>query len=63
MWLAVVAAKISEEGSNIENIMMDEKHGETTTITVLLTVKDRDHLARIIRAVRNTPKIYKVKRI
>ncbi len=61
--LAVVAAKISEEGSNIENIMMDEKHGETTTITVLLTVKDRDHLARIIRAVRNTPKIYKVKRI
>ena len=61
--LAVVAAKISEEGSNIENIMMDEKHGETTTITVLLTVRDRDHLARIIRAVRNTPKIYKVKRI
>ena len=61
--LAVVAAKISEEGSNIENITMDEKHGETTTITVLLTVKDRDHLARIIRAVRNTPKIYKVKRI
>ncbi|MCY4642459.1 MAG: RelA/SpoT family protein [Gammaproteobacteria bacterium] len=61
--LAVVAARISEESSNIENIMADEKYGATTTITVLLTVRDRDHLARIIRAVRNTPKIYKVKRI
>lgn len=61
--LAVVAAKISEESSNIENIIFDEKHGATTTITVLLTVRDRDHLARIIRAVRKTPKIYKVKRI
>lgn len=61
--LAVAAAKISEENSNIENIVIDENHGATTTITVLLTVKDRDHLARIIRAVRTTPKIYKVKRI
>ena len=61
--LAVVAAKISEESSNIENIILDEKFGTTTTITILLTVKDRDHLASIIRAVRNTPKVYKVKRI
>lgn len=60
--LAVVAAKISEESSNIENIIFDEKYGATTTITVLLTVRDRAHLARIIRAVRKTPKIYKVKR-
>ena len=61
--LAVVAAKISEESSNIENIILDEKFGATTTITILLTVRDRDHLASIIRAVRNTPKVYKVKRI
>ena len=61
--LAVVAAKISEESSNIENIILDEKFGATTTITILLTAKDRDHLANIIRAVRKTPKVYKVKRI
>ena len=60
--LAVVAAKISDQGSNIENIVFEEKFGATTTITVLLTVKDRDHLAKIMRAIHKTPKIYKVKR-
>ncbi len=61
--LAVVAAKISDLDSNIENIVFEEKYGTTTTITVLLTVKGRDHLARIMRAIRKTPNIYKVKRI
>ncbi len=60
--LAVVASTISEEGSNIENIVFDEKLGSTTMITVLLTVKDRVHLARIMRTIRNIPQIYKVKR-
>lgn len=61
--LAVVATTISEEGSNIENIVFDEKHGSTTIITVLLTVSDRVHLARIMRSIRNIPQIYKVKRL
>ena len=61
--LAIVAAKISKQESNIENIVFEEKFGATTTITVTLAVKSRDHLAKIIRAVRDTPKIYKVKRI
>ena len=60
--LAVVASTISEEGSNIENIVFDEKLGPTTMITILLTVKDRVHLARIMRTIRNVPQIYKVKR-
>ena len=61
--LAVVAAKISEEKSNIENIVFEERDGSTTTIMVLLTVKDRVHLARIMRAIRKLPKIFAVKRI
>ena len=61
--LAVVAATISDQGSNIENIVFEDNFGATTTITVLLTVKDRDHLAQIMRAIRKTPKINKVKRI
>ena len=59
----MVAATISDQDSNIENIVFEDKFGATTTITVLLTVKDRDHLAQIMRAIRKTPKIYKVKRI
>ncbi len=60
--LAVVASTISEAGSNIENIVFDEELGSTTRINVLLTVKDRVHLARIMRSIRNIPQIYKVKR-
>jgi len=60
--LAVVAAKISDEKSNIENIVFEERDGSTTTITVVLSVKDRVHLARIMRAIRKLPKIYGVKR-
>ena len=61
--LAVVAAKISDEGSNIENIVFKENFEATTNMSVLLTVENRDHLARIMRAIRKIPKIYKVKRI
>jgi GTP pyrophosphokinase len=61
--LAVVASTISDAGSNIENIVFDEKLGSTTMITVLLTVEDRNHLARIMRSIHNIPQIYKVKRI
>lgn len=61
--LAVVAAKISDQDSNIENIVFKENFETTTNITVLLTVKNRDHLARIMRAIRKTPNIYKVKRM
>ena len=61
--LAVVASTISDAGSNIENIVFDEKLGSTTMITVLLTVEDRNHLARIMRSIHNIPQIYKVKRL
>lgn len=61
--LAIVAATISEESSNIENIVFDEKLGTSATITVLLTVKDRVHLARIMRSIKNIPQIHKVKRL
>jgi guanosine-3',5'-bis(diphosphate) 3'-pyrophosphohydrolase len=61
--LATVAAKMAEQGSNIENITFDERDGYTTNITFLLTVSNRKHLARIIRVTRNIPQIYKVARM
>ena len=60
--LALVATTISEEGSNIENIVFDERLGATTNLTVLLTVKNRVHLARIMRTIKNVPQIFKLKR-
>lgn len=60
--LAVLAAKISDKESNIENVSFEERDGTTLTITFVLTVKDRQHLARIMRVIRSTPQVYKVMR-
>ncbi|MCP4406399.1 MAG: RelA/SpoT family protein [Gammaproteobacteria bacterium] len=60
--LASLAAKISDQDSNIENVTLDERDGSTTNITFQLAVKNRKHLAHIMRLIRKTPQVYKVMR-
>ncbi len=60
--LAVLAAKLSDEGCNIENVSFEERDGITTTIIFVLTIQNRKHLARIMRVVRNTPEVSRVQR-
>jgi GTP pyrophosphokinase len=60
--LAALASKISDEGSNIENVSFEERDGITSTIIFLLTVNSRQHLARIMRIIRSTPEVYRVQR-
>ncbi len=61
--LATLAAKVADLNSNIENVSFEERDGSTTTITFVLSVKDRKHLARIMRVVRAIPEVFKVMRI
>ncbi|MGI9304776.1 MAG: bifunctional GTP diphosphokinase/guanosine-3',5'-bis pyrophosphate 3'-pyrophosphohydrolase [Gammaproteobacteria bacterium] len=61
--LATVAAKIADMGSNIENVSFEERVGSTSTITFQQTVKSRKDLARLMRAIRNHPQVYKVMRL
>ena len=50
--LAIVASAISEMGANIINVSMEERDGMYSSISLTLTVKDRQHLARIMRRLR-----------
>ena len=50
--LATVAAAIAEMDANIDNVSMEERDGRYSTLTLLIEVHDRVHLARIIRRVR-----------
>jgi guanosine-3',5'-bis(diphosphate) 3'-pyrophosphohydrolase len=50
--LASLASAISELDSNIENISIADRDGLTSTITLVLSVRDRKHLARIMRRLR-----------
>ena len=60
--LATIAAAISATDSNIETINTSERDGNTTTVHLLLDVRDRSHLARVIRQLRTVPEVLKVAR-
>jgi (p)ppGpp synthase/HD superfamily hydrolase len=60
--LASLAAGIAELGSNIENIQSREKDGHNTSLDFLVTVRDRAHLARIMRRLRQIPMVMRIQR-
>ncbi len=62
--LAKVAAEIAEGGSNIENVTMDPQDGsQYTTMHFTLQVKNRRHLAYILRSLRRVPEVVRISRV
>jgi len=60
--LAEVAATIADCGSNIEQVEVLGRHEDCSVLSFLLTVKDRVHLAKIMRNVRKMPNVMRVSR-
>ena len=60
--LAEVAATIADCGSNIEQVSVLGRHEDCSILSFLLLVKDRVHLARIMRSVRNMKNVIRVSR-
>ena len=60
--LAEIATRIAGEQSNISHVNVDSSHGDHSTILFEVQVKDRAHLARLIRAIRGMPDVMKVER-
>jgi GTP diphosphokinase / guanosine-3',5'-bis(diphosphate) 3'-diphosphatase len=60
--LASVAATMSEEGSNIEHVHVQERDGQLTTLHFVFNVQNRRHLADIMRSIRNMPEVVKIVR-
>jgi RelA/SpoT family (p)ppGpp synthetase len=60
--LAEVAAKIGAAGSNIEQVSVDERHEDTAELLFLILVRDRVHLAQVIRNVRSMGTVKRVTR-
>jgi GTP pyrophosphokinase len=60
--LAEVAATIGDNGSNIEQVSVLGRHEDCSVLSFLLQVRDRTHLAQIIRSVRNMPNVIRVVR-
>jgi len=60
--LATVAAAIAEMSVNIENVSMEDRDGSFSSMNFTLSVKDRKHLANIIRRVRRIDSVVRMVR-
>ena len=62
--LAIVAASISEQGSNIGNVAMEEEDGSPYTVLYFtLQVENRMHLARVMRGLRGLEDVVRIFRV
>ncbi len=61
--LATVAAAISENNSNIENVIVDERDSEFTDLKLTIGVLDRIHLANVIRRLRRIDVVKRITRL
>jgi RelA/SpoT family (p)ppGpp synthetase len=60
--LATVAAAISGTEANIDNISLAERDGIHSTIDMTVTVRNRQHLARIMRRIRAIESVVRLNR-
>lgn len=60
--LALVAATIADEESNIENVNIAERDGRFSTMNFTVSVHGRDHLAQIMRRVRALEGVVRIAR-
>ena len=61
--LAKVASEIAEAASNIDAISMEEDRFMYTTMRLVLEVANRQHLARVMRALRRLPDVKRISRM
>jgi RelA/SpoT family (p)ppGpp synthetase len=61
--LARIAVAIAEADSNILNVSMDDENAEQAQIYFKLQVRDRRHLARVLRVLRRVPQVSRVVRV
>jgi GTP diphosphokinase / guanosine-3',5'-bis(diphosphate) 3'-diphosphatase len=60
--LAAVAASVAETETNIDHVVLEERDSDTSALILELQVRDRKHLARIIKTVRRMPDVQRVTR-
>src|SRR5690606_30106090 len=60
--LAKLTTLIAAQGSNIQNLVTDDRDTGEYVIKITLSVRDRIHLANVMRKIRVLPEVQKVYR-
>jgi len=58
--LAAVASSVADTETNIDHVVLEERDADTSALMLELQVRDRKHLARIIRTIRRMPDVQRV---
>jgi (p)ppGpp synthase/HD superfamily hydrolase len=58
--LAAVASSIAETETNIDQVQLEERDVANSWLRIQLQVRDRKHLARVIRTIRRMPDVQRV---
>jgi GTP diphosphokinase / guanosine-3',5'-bis(diphosphate) 3'-diphosphatase len=61
--IAEIAATITDSDAGIENIKVDERSSEISTVVVELSVRNRTHLARLMRRLRVLANVHSINRM
>ena len=60
--LAAVSGAIAKSGAEIEDLHIRQLAGDMTTLSILVKVSDRNHLATVMRAIRSQEGVVRVRR-
>jgi len=60
--LAMVAASCADQSANIEGIELSERDEHYSTMRLIISVRDRTHLANVLRVLRNVKTVARVHR-
>lgn len=61
--IAFLASSVSAADANIEKISMDERDGRICVVQLVVSVRDRVHLARVIRKLRALSGVIRITRV
>ncbi|MEA3252462.1 MAG: bifunctional GTP diphosphokinase/guanosine-3',5'-bis pyrophosphate 3'-pyrophosphohydrolase [Pseudomonadota bacterium] len=61
--VAELAGLVTDADANIERVGIEERDARLSIINLTLSVRDRVHLARIIKRIRNLPHVSRINRI
>jgi (p)ppGpp synthase/HD superfamily hydrolase len=61
--LAKVAATLSEMEANIENVSIEERDGMHSALSFTVDVRNRHHLARVMRSLRSMEMVVRIYRL
>ncbi|MBI5451106.1 MAG: bifunctional (p)ppGpp synthetase/guanosine-3',5'-bis(diphosphate) 3'-pyrophosphohydrolase, partial [Gammaproteobacteria bacterium] len=60
--LATVAAAVSEMDANIGNVVIEDRDGKYSMLTLTLEVRNRQHLAAVMRRVKALESVVRISR-